>query len=131
MAPCTEIIVVGLILAVTFHSVANAELGSDIRINVVESLAEFLNANPGVKLQPLMKEEKTDGPSPYIQLIHRAGGRISGDRFLAADQGSQSWSSPQDVQLNLNYPKSGIGAIVTFIEIIVDQVTILIFRNLW
>lgn len=123
----TEIIVVGLILAVTFHSVecSNAELGSDI--HVVESLAEFLNANPGVKLQPLMKEEKTDGPSPYIQLIHRAGGRISGDRFLAADQGSQSWSSPQDVQLNLNYPKS----IVTFIEIIVDQVTILIFRNLW
>lgn len=46
---------------------------------------------------------------------------IKGDRILATDSASQQWQKPQDVRLNLNYPQSGIGAVITYLEVIVDQ----------
>lgn len=48
---------------------------------------------------------------------------ILGDRLLAQDQAQQSWSKPQDVTKNLYYPQHGIGAVVTYLEISVDQST--------
>jgi len=48
--------------------------------------------------------------------------RFAGDRLLASDSNRQNWSTLQDVKLNLNYPPSGIGPVITYLEVIVDQV---------
>lgn len=45
-----------------------------------------------------------------------------GDRLLAQDQAQQQWSTPQNVNKNLYYPQHGIGAVITYLEISVDQV---------
>lgn len=50
--------------------------------------------------------------------------RISGDRLVASATGSQQWGTTQDVKLTLTYPRSGTGAVVTFIQIPVEQVNI-------
>lgn len=51
---------------------------------------------------------------------------ISGDRLLATASGNQSFGTPQDVALTLSYPKSGVGGVVTFVQVDVDQVS---FKN--
>lgn len=48
--------------------------------------------------------------------------RTLGDRLEAQGWGSDSWPTPQDVELDLFYPQSGVGAVVSFVEITVDQV---------
>jgi len=54
--------------------------GSNIEVNEFESLAEFLEANPGVRVQRLDKEESFDEASNRIQLIHKLGNRINGEQ---------------------------------------------------
>lgn len=45
-----------------------------------------------------------------------------GDRLVATANQSQNWSSPQNVNLTLSYPKTGIGATVSHVLIYVEQV---------
>lgn len=45
-----------------------------------------------------------------------------GDRLVGTTSNSQTWATPQDVALTINYPRSGVGAIVSFIEVVVTQV---------
>lgn len=42
---------------------------------------------------------------------------------MGTGSGNQSWGSAQDVKLTLQYPQSGVGAVVTFIQIPVEQVS--------
>lgn len=46
----------------------------------------------------------------------------TGDRLVAYNSDSMAWGSNQDVVLSLSYPASGVGAIVTAVDIIVNQV---------
>lgn len=45
-----------------------------------------------------------------------------GDRLVASASSNQQWSVSQNVTQKLNYPRTGVGAIITYVEIIVDQV---------
>lgn len=47
---------------------------------------------------------------------------ILGDTLVSGGTGSQTWPAPQDVVLNVVYPKVGTGAIVTYVDILVTQV---------
>lgn len=47
---------------------------------------------------------------------------LSGDRLVASNSQSQQWGSVQDVTLTLTYPRYGSGAIVSYVNISVDQV---------
>lgn len=47
---------------------------------------------------------------------------MSGDRLLASDHASQKWAKPQDVNTNLYYPQTGVGGVITYLEINVEQV---------
>lgn len=47
---------------------------------------------------------------------------ILGDRVVASHEENQQWTVPQNKTQTLTYPKNGIGANVTYVEIIVDQV---------
>lgn len=49
---------------------------------------------------------------------------VSGDRLVASNVLSQQWPVAQNVTQNLNYPKGGAGSLITYIEIIVEQVNL-------
>ncbi|XP_031628580.1 uncharacterized protein LOC116344252 [Contarinia nasturtii] len=117
-----SIFAVCLISAFVFNFAQCKEsIDSNIEVQFVQSLADFLAKNPGVKLEPLTTEVKLDGPSTRTQIVHRLGNRISGDRILATDSASQQWQKPHDIRLNLNYPQSGYGSVITYLEVIVEQ----------
>lgn len=44
------------------------------------------------------------------------------DRLVATANGSNQWATPQDVRLTLTYPRTGVGSIVTYVQVIVQQV---------
>lgn len=45
------------------------------------------------------------------------------DRLVGQVANSQSWSSPQNIRLTITYPTSGVGAIVGFAQVVVEQST--------
>lgn len=47
----------------------------------------------------------------------------TGDRLLAYDALNQQWTSEQNATQFLTYPKSGTGGTITYVEVIVDQVS--------
>lgn len=73
-----EIFAVGLVLAVAFNFVACDEMQSDIEVSVVPDMEKFLIENPGLKVQPLVKDVQVNGPTPYTTLTYRLGRRIAG-----------------------------------------------------
>lgn len=75
-----EIFAVGLILAVAFNFVAcsSDEIQSDIQVSVVQDMDKYLNENPDLEVQPLIKETKENGPSQYMTIAYRLGYRIAG-----------------------------------------------------
>lgn len=41
---------------------------------------------------------------------------------MASNSQGQQWATLQNVTLNLRYPQSGTGAVVSYVEVLVDQV---------
>lgn len=144
------------VLAIALNSAicSTKAFDSNVNVAVVHNLTTFLSENPDVKiLHPLIREQLSDGASPKIQINYRLGNRISGecikfvvaevkvrkinilifwisgDRLVATANGGNQWPSPQDVKLTLTYPRSGVGNVVTFIQILVEQVSILIVEH--
>lgn len=65
--------------AVNFVNCADQSFGSKIDVNFVQNLTDFLSANPGIKLEPLMKEVTYhDGLSSRFQNVHTLGRRMPG-----------------------------------------------------
>ncbi|XP_031628579.1 uncharacterized protein LOC116344251 [Contarinia nasturtii] len=107
-----------------FAQCSNKALDSNVEVNFVQNLTDFLQQNPGIKLEPLEKIVKSNDPSTRIQIVHRIGNRIPGDRILAVDSAEKRYNQPQDVRLNLFYPQTGPGnMIITYLEVQVDQST--------
>lgn len=48
---------------------------------------------------------------------------IPGDRLVANLSERNQWSQPQDVTFTLTYPKTGLGAVITYVQIDVNQST--------
>ncbi|XP_055382332.1 uncharacterized protein LOC129612652 [Condylostylus longicornis] len=97
------------------------EINDDLKVDitVVEDIEEFKNTHPSLELTPLFSDELQE--SPFGVIRHTAGSRVAGDRLVASGSGGQSWATPQDVQLSLQYPKSGTGAVLSYVEVLVDQ----------
>ncbi|XP_052873322.1 uncharacterized protein LOC128278628 [Anopheles cruzii] len=55
------------------------------------------------------------------QIVYTLGGRRPGDRLVGLSSDSKFWSTAQDVKLDLSYPQAGVGAVVTYVEVTVDQ----------
>ena len=47
---------------------------------------------------------------------------MPGDRLVGTGSANQRWNRPQNVRATLNYPSNGMGAVVTYLEISVNQV---------
>jgi len=113
-----------LTIALNSAEFSAKSLDSNIDVNVQNLTFTILNEDKAFKVSyPLIQEQLSDGKSPKLQINYRLGLRISGDRLVATAAGSNSWTSAQDVKLALSYPKTGIGAIITYLQVIVEQST--------
>lgn len=79
------IVLICLTLAIAFGGVESSAkaLSSNIDVTVVDDLAEYLDANPDVKLlEPLTKQISVaapkEGPSPRFGITYKSGKRING-----------------------------------------------------
>lgn len=121
---------------------------ANFNVVVVEDFNKYLKENPDVKLV-----QKLDKLENRIQIRYTLGSRVSGeckkffrlkkkkekeiffllesgDRLVGDTSNSQSWSSPQDVVLTINYPRTGVGAVISFVQVIVGQVGTFLVLNL-
>lgn len=74
-----SIFAICLISAFVFNvAQCSDSIQSNIEVQFVESLTDFLAKNPGIQLEPLAREVTFDGPSTRTQIVHRLGNRISG-----------------------------------------------------
>lgn len=78
-----EILAVGFILAVTLNLVtcSNNKIESKIEVSIVPDMDKYLIQNPGLKGQPLLKDTKVNGISPYVMISYTLGKRIAGKAF--------------------------------------------------
>ncbi|XP_037939113.1 uncharacterized protein LOC119672383 [Teleopsis dalmanni] len=87
-------------------------------ITVVQDIRDFARNHPGLKLTRLSKEP---GRTRSQSVRYTLGGRVAGDRLVA--QGSDVFNYPakKDVAIQLTYPESGTGSIVTFVDLVCQQ----------
>lgn len=52
-----------------------------------------------------------------------------GDHYLNTTFGRQQWSQPQNACVELTYPKFGYAEVITYLEVITEQVTV--FRSFY
>ncbi|XP_053681535.1 uncharacterized protein LOC128732315 [Sabethes cyaneus] len=90
--------------------------GIEARIEIVKDIAAFQAAHPELELVPMEVSR-----SPRQQIVYTVGGRVAGDRLVGTSQDSQSWGTSQDVTLTLSYPQSGTGAVVSYVQVVVNQ----------
>lgn len=108
-----------IFLALIFAlNTVNCSSEPNIQVDVVHNLTEFLRANPTATLLEPVK----NGPSSRVQLTYKTGDRVNGDSLKAQKADWFNYASPQDVKVTLNYPDGGTGAIVTYIQVDVEQV---------
>lgn len=46
---------------------------------------------------------------------------VPGDRLVSKLSGRKSWSQPQDIVFTIIYPTSGVGAVITYVQIDVND----------
>lgn len=101
-------------------SVALAEVEEPAAIastlEVIEDIAAFKAAHPELDVVPLESYRNA-----RQQIVYTLGNRVSGDRLVATSQDGQSWATLQDVTLNLRYPQAGTGAVVSYVQVVVNQ----------
>ncbi|XP_031628578.1 uncharacterized protein LOC116344250 [Contarinia nasturtii] len=113
-----------LVIALNSAEFSAKSLDSNINVIVQNVTFSFLNGDKEVKvLYPLIQEQLSDGVSPKVAILHKLGDRINGDRLITTAEGSWTYSSPQNIKLTLNYPRSGTGLVVTFLKVLVSQST--------
>lgn len=77
-----QVVAFGLLLALAFSVECSTDEQSNIKVNVVPSMAEFLKENPETEFTPLELVEETTqtdaSVSPYITRTYRIGYRVAG-----------------------------------------------------
>jgi Transcription activator MBF2 len=90
---------------------------AEVKVVVVKSIQEYLQANPNVTLT----EMKINRQARVNQNWYTLGARINGDRLVAIDNGWAQYPSKQNLEFKLWYPASGVGAVLTYIQILITQ----------
>lgn len=90
---------------------------AEVKVKVVDSIERFKKENPTLELLPMNLVR-----SPRLaQNIYTLGSRLSGDYLVASNFGSVQYPIKQNLELNIRYPANGIGAIVTSVQITINQ----------
>uniref|UniRef100_A0A182PQ54 Transcription activator mbf2 n=1 Tax=Anopheles epiroticus TaxID=199890 RepID=A0A182PQ54_9DIPT len=122
---------VGLLFLVGFTLLGSAictpvaEQTVRVSLETVADLETFRKANPDLVVTPLVArpEAISEGASARQQIVYSVGAHSAGERLVGLTSNQQSWPTPQDVRLNLQYPTAGVGAVVTYVEVVVQQST--------
>lgn len=142
-------IIFALLNATLFVAISCASVGSqltaDIGVTVVEDISDYLKENPQVELLQKLDRQETRDQIRYTFGGHVAGELDShclhfslthndiltvcchlGESLVASDSTSDWWATPHDISLTLNYPKcpNFASAVVTFVEIVANQVNL-------
>lgn len=98
-----------------------------VSIETVADIGAYRRAHPELTLVDVpLQATKLVGQgdaSGRQQIVYTLGSRTAGDRLVGLSSDNKSWSSPQDVKLNLQYPTAGSGAVVSYVEVVVNQST--------
>ncbi|XP_011177159.1 uncharacterized protein LOC105208808 [Zeugodacus cucurbitae] len=85
------------------------------QITVVKDINEFKKNHPGLALVALKKENSKARSGSTVE--YKLGGRVQGDSLVAQIADAFVYEEPKDVTVQLTYPQSGTGSIVTYVEI--------------
>ncbi|KAH8235919.1 hypothetical protein KR032_010731 [Drosophila birchii] len=90
------------------------------QIKVVKDIRAFAAQHPGVQLRRMEKQTRVG--SQVVR--YNMGARIPGDQLVA--QGADTFEYPraQAVSMQLTYPEQGVGAVVSYVEIVCTQDTV-------
>ncbi|XP_064538389.1 uncharacterized protein LOC135428366 [Drosophila montana] len=115
---CLLVAIFGCLVA---QSLAGVARDADIHreIVVVKNVRDFAAQHPGLKMQRLEKQPAVRASGQSVR--YTLGARVSGDRLVAQGADVYSYPARKDVSLQLTYPESGAGSIVTFVELICTQ----------
>ncbi|XP_055533960.1 uncharacterized protein LOC129723645 [Wyeomyia smithii] len=106
--------ILALLLLVQAKTIKLDELGQiETKIIAVKNIAIFQANNPEANIIPLDDVRQA--------FIYRLGARHAGDRLVATNGQNITWPTLRDVTLTLDYPKNGVGAYVTYLQINVVQ----------
>lgn len=107
-----------LLLAIFFAATQAVDLNSSgVKVEVVESIDVYLKANPNVTLTELNLNRNARMNQNWYTL----GSRLTGDRLVAINNGWAQYPSKQNLNLNIFYPTSGIGAVLSYVQILIIQ----------
>ncbi|KAH8416853.1 hypothetical protein KR222_009121 [Zaprionus bogoriensis] len=116
---CLLVVIFGCLLASGLAGVSRST-SEDRSMIVVKDVRDFAAKHPGLQLLPLAKQASV-ARSAGVSVRYTLGGRISGDRLVAQNADVYNYAALNDVSLQLTYPETGAGAIVSFVEIICTQ----------
>nr|AYV99551.1 venom polypeptide [Dolopus genitalis] len=85
-------------------------------VETIETHIQLIGENQNEALDQTELTQNV-GVTKYYSL----GKRIAGDRVVATGGKAMNWSTPHNVKITLAYPTRGIGALVTYVFIAVDQ----------
>ncbi|XP_055846531.1 uncharacterized protein LOC129912309 [Episyrphus balteatus] len=114
MLPSIFVVLAFLVLSTYSY---RSETGSQTYVEVItiDDIAK-LKLNEGAEFIPLTRDLENRGLISY-----KIGQRVPNDRLVSRVSDSIYWNVPQNVQLRVEYPSKGIGAVVSFVECNVNQ----------
>ncbi|XP_052900763.1 uncharacterized protein LOC128307082 [Anopheles moucheti] len=124
--PSAMLVCLGVTLIQLFGGAIGApsDVSSSVQVSIetIPDLAAFRKANPDLHIVPLASRSAPEAGGSTRQVItYTIGQHSSGERLVGMASNQQSWTTPQDVKLELQYPTAGVGAVVTYVEVVVNQ----------
>lgn len=90
---------------------------AETKVIVVKNIQEYLQAHPNATLT----EMKVTRQARFNQNWYTVGARRPGDRLVAIDNAWAQYPSKQNLEIQLWYPASGVGAVLSYIQVLVTQ----------
>ncbi|XP_017852297.1 uncharacterized protein LOC108606582 [Drosophila busckii] len=90
-------------------------------ILVANDTQVYMAQQPGFKLEPLMRQDQAVARDSSYKVRYVLGGYVQGAKLVARSVEYFNHLSPQDISVQINYPESGIGSNVTYVEILCTQ----------
>lgn len=101
------------------------EKDNTVIVQGVDNIDNFQREHPELTLEELDVLSNVRG-----QMVYTLGNRAAGDRLVGKAARKQTWSTKQNVKIQLTYPSRGVGAMVTYVHIVVNQVINQLFISL-
>ena len=95
----------------------NESKSTEVKVLVVKNIKDYLQSHPNATLIPM----KMSRQARLNQNWYTLGGRTMGDRLVATNNGWAQYPSKQNVELTIWYPTNGVGARLTYVQVLITQ----------